>query len=772
MSSSNERSLKQSLITNGGLINKAEPRSRKRKSPSPMESTTQKDVGSKRKSARIAQIEETSTPTLSASPEIRESLRIDLDLHLNLDSVEEKISTNGNEFVEPPLAPPSPSYTGLPLEEFPTAKIKKELLWPIKKKSKSKEAESIDNGNYSSSNKNGNISNNNNSSSSGNSNSSKMALSQNPSIENATSIEQKYINHLQTPLSDEITAPSTIRGSLDTSSRPIRQTKLKLTVKTPKQRIQKHTVSPSSSNNDTKVDKSTPKNVLKKIKIISPQKTDASTKLLAPNTKIKNEAEHHQHQHQHAQEEDTHKDNDDFCFSCGRPGIFICCETCPKSFHFTCCDPPLEEPPEDDWFCHECVAKRNASLLPNWKDIGIFGKLLNNLQTRNPKAFELPRALREDTFIGVETGDFGDYADDSEKPDIPASKRNGNQLPGFNRDPDLEIETLYDGDGKPNLCHKCKESGLNHRTLIKCDYCPLIYHIDCLEYPMFGPKTIGDKWRCPNHVSDLLPRGLPQLRQYKNTEIVESSLQTNFLRMMALGNFVVKFDSEQYLKDNRNNNNGGGNSARAKTENANTDRLATLHSLSDWGSDLNAIHPEFQPSLNVGTIVTKDGICQPTPLLKLKITPISSSSKSRIYRIPEKLIIMDFMSKVEKKDNAIDAYTEYEYLSRLEQNPAEKEIIDSLYSIHSRQSQLNFEVLLKAAQLNLTENWKVEKEKEKEEKDRTEDVSNISKDKSIHENNINHNDTLSYKEIQDLIKIKKLMEIKGQDSLLKFLQSK
>lgn len=56
--------------------------------------------------------------------------------------------------------------------------------------------------------------------------------------------------------------------------------------------------------------------------------------------------------------------NDDFCSSCNGIGRFLCCDGCPKSFHFYCLEPPLELnelPPEDEWFCRECRASKKVS---------------------------------------------------------------------------------------------------------------------------------------------------------------------------------------------------------------------------------------------------------------------------------------------------------------------------------------------------------------------------------------------------------------------------
>ena len=133
--------------------------------------------------------------------------------------------------------------------------------------------------------------------------------------------------------------------------------------------------------------------------------------------------------------------------------------------------------------------------------------IVEPIGNQKSKSVSTTLELREKTFVGVTTESNGDYVDDSVKDDSPPAKLNGSQIPGCNRDVTLEIDDLYNENGDPYLCHKCGGSGLNRRTLIHCDYCPLVYHIDCLD-PVIWTKTIGDKWRCPNHIEDLFPKGL------------------------------------------------------------------------------------------------------------------------------------------------------------------------------------------------------------------------------------------------------------------------
>src|SRR4029434_7432209 len=38
--------------------------------------------------------------------------------------------------------------------------------------------------------------------------------------------------------------------------------------------------------------------------------------------------------------------------------------------------------------------------------------------------------------------------------------------------------------------------------LVQCDYCPLLFHMDCLDPPLTAMPT--GRWMCPNHVEHLV----------------------------------------------------------------------------------------------------------------------------------------------------------------------------------------------------------------------------------------------------------------------------
>lgn len=84
----------------------------------------------------------------------------------------------------------------------------------------------------------------------------------------------------------------------------------------------------------------------------------------------------------------------------------MCCDGCPRSFHFKCVDPPLSENQlPDNWFCNVCKALRNP---PSNGNTGAFGALITVLEKKNPSAFHLPKDIRE-YFEGVRTGAEGEY---------------------------------------------------------------------------------------------------------------------------------------------------------------------------------------------------------------------------------------------------------------------------------------------------------------------------------------------------------------------------
>ena len=85
-------------------------------------------------------------------------------------------------------------------------------------------------------------------------------------------------------------------------------------------------------------------------------------------------------------------------------------------------------------------------------------------------------------------------------------------------------------------CFKC-DKNCRKACLIQCDYCPLLYHLDCLDPPLTCPP-LSTRWMCPNHVEQVLEQKLltspglsERVRLWNSyTEIPGEIVKLNFIR--------------------------------------------------------------------------------------------------------------------------------------------------------------------------------------------------------------------------------------------------
>ena len=70
-------------------------------------------------------------------------------------------------------------------------------------------------------------------------------------------------------------------------------------------------------------------------------------------------------------------------------------------------------------------------------------------------------------------------------------------------------------------CFICLKSSTKHGPSIHCDYCPLIYHLDCLTPPMTSLPLPHQKWMCPNHMEPILDRHLSNKDEFSTNERVK-----------------------------------------------------------------------------------------------------------------------------------------------------------------------------------------------------------------------------------------------------------
>lgn len=667
----------------------------RRMSPSSSKSSSSKQAGANgdpnttpRKSSRLS-LKPLPSYSLQPSPLIHQN-------EVESPKVENSVSgviKRGDDlvFVEPTLPEPKQIYTGFPLEAPPSDKIKKESLWPTKKKKLKKNRDDIP--------------------------LDDLEISE-KDIRALLKAQAKYKDQLESKHTEEVTSLSNSRTPLKIK---LRQNIKKVGEETPKQ-----------SKRNGKEHLRTPMKSNKRIKVISPKKVHSTNLAPIPVSESDNKEK---------EETDT-IDNDDYCSACGGSGIFICCETCPKSFHFDCCSPPLEEVPEDDWYCRECIAQKFPETLTNWNHIGIFKSLLFQQEARNPFEFQLPRSIRENTFMGVTTGENGEYSDDSMLPELPSSKAHGpSQIKGCNKDIDLEVDSLFDKKGNAYLCFKCKESGMNRRVLAHCHYCPLVWHLDCLDYPMCTLKTIGSKWRCPNHIDNLFPQSFLNFRMMKETQVEDTSLMNHFLTIANQSNFIIHHEDQPFLKQ------------KAKPQL--TEYLQ--YESEDFGNTKGLEEEKIEVPSYFENVSVKEGI-------KAKYRFIQG--KDIIHRVPEKLIVVDFISKVEKdiKRTVLSDLDKYEYLARVETNTEDEEVYTGLDEIKN-QPREESRIKIKDEgentkdEINLEELVKVALEYSKEE---------YSAKVALEVSKENYS---SQFEEEDLKHIKKLIELKGRDALLEFLKS-
>ncbi|CAA90494.1 Clr6 histone deacetylase associated PHD-finger protein Cph2 [Schizosaccharomyces pombe] len=241
-------------------------------------------------------------------------------------------------------------------------------------------------------------------------------------------------------------------------------------------------------------------------------------------------------------EEYPYRYNNDYCSACHGPGNFLCCETCPNSFHFTCIDPPIEEKnlPDDAWYCNECKhhslyneLDEQEELESNVKEEGtmvdVWMQLCTYIDSHNPIQFHLPHSISS-FFRGVGSGVMGEYIETDVLKHLKSSRRSN----GEERDPLL----LKSKSGTPILCFRCHKSALVSQSILACDYCNSYWHPDCLNPPLATLPSNLRKWKCPNHSDHVTPR----YRLPEKAKVIRVGLPRGFKNK---GNIVIDENEDE-----------------------------------------------------------------------------------------------------------------------------------------------------------------------------------------------------------------------------------
>ncbi|CAG8740711.1 6412_t:CDS:2, partial [Acaulospora morrowiae] len=250
----------------------------------------------------------------------------------------------------------------------------------------------------------------------------------------------------------------------------------------------------------------------------------------------------------------TTQNNHDQCDACGYGGRLMCCDSCPKAFHFTCLVPPLDvdNPPKGNWYCRECSSDKVSPSMPAQ---GPFQELIYKARCSNPKSFSLPDHIRY-AFEDVGTGSHGEYIDLNK---VKPEQRDRN---GFLLEPDHT--RILDENGKLIRCFSCKLPPSKAKLVMSCDYCDLHWHFDCLDPPLVIPAPPNKRWMCPCHVD----HALPPLRRLASENNL-SSIDNTVIEHPPQKKFQIDCDPEFYLNDALHKLPKNGNSDEDEDEKSN-----------------------------------------------------------------------------------------------------------------------------------------------------------------------------------------------------------
>ncbi|KAF5275381.1 hypothetical protein FQA39_LY06838 [Lamprigera yunnana] len=178
----------------------------------------------------------------------------------------------------------------------------------------------------------------------------------------------------------------------------------------------------------------------------------------------------------------------------------ILCDNCNKGQHLFCFRPKLEEVPEGSWYCRDCHKKEDKK------------KKLSIIAQKPKKRRIFKDESEDDTFEECESSISEELEEnesekyeeqqEEEKDKVQDGKEGGGKENGiFDNEAEIDNKcyvTSSNGTGvitetsseSYDTCNKCYKSG----TLLCCDRCPGMYHLDCTEPPL--RRVPRGEWLC------------------------------------------------------------------------------------------------------------------------------------------------------------------------------------------------------------------------------------------------------------------------------------
>lgn len=155
-----------------------------------------------------------------------------------------------------------------------------------------------------------------------------------------------------------------------------------------------------------------------------------------------------------------------------------------------------KNPPQGEWHCPQCGVRNPLTTA-----------IAHGRHKKRKTEYLAPTDIKE-YFIGVSEGLQLDSAEPKNVknrrfyktvPHIPRltkPSRAKTATPAYNDDNFLRMSD----NGQAILCNICGRCSDNVRPIIRCDYCPSYFHLDCLDPPLANPPNPRAGWMCPKHV--------------------------------------------------------------------------------------------------------------------------------------------------------------------------------------------------------------------------------------------------------------------------------
>lgn len=167
---------------------------------------------------------------------------------------------------------------------------------------------------------------------------------------------------------------------------------------------------------------------------------------------------------------------------------------------------------------------------------------MDKLNKSGRKDFVLPLKLRNH-FMDARSGEKGAYEDAAPLPRNTTRPARGSRVGQYDDENLRRTHEIVNGMERPIMCYGCGRVADGIRPTLQCDYCPLSFHLDCLDPPMAKPPyQIGNSerarqnWMCPNHsYHDLVHYDIDedgnarahQIRRPRNPRLIDVAVLPN-----------------------------------------------------------------------------------------------------------------------------------------------------------------------------------------------------------------------------------------------------